>query len=118
MLCTVVCLIAVVVSVDAAASLSVPPPPDLKARAYILIDYDSGQVLAESKADDRMEPASLTKLMTLHIALEQIAHLALNTPDCCSPVAHVSASGRWSSSCRRSLGTLARGTTSTSRPRL
>jgi len=72
MLCTVVCLIAVVVSVDAAASLSVPPPPDLKARAYILIDYDSGQVLAESKADDRMEPASLTKLMTSYVIYKEM----------------------------------------------
>jgi D-alanyl-D-alanine carboxypeptidase (penicillin-binding protein 5/6) len=34
------------------------------ARAYILLDHDSGRVLAESHADERMEPASLTKLMT------------------------------------------------------
>ena len=36
----------------------------MDARAYILLDHDSGRVLAESHADDRMEPASLTKLMT------------------------------------------------------
>jgi D-alanyl-D-alanine carboxypeptidase (penicillin-binding protein 5/6) len=66
-------LIAMLVSVDAAsASTGVPPPPDLKARAYILIDYNSGQVLAESKADARMEPASLTKLMTSYIIYKEM----------------------------------------------
>ena len=49
-----------------AAAQTVPPPP-IAARAYILMDYNSGQVLAESKADERMEPASLTKLMTSYV---------------------------------------------------
>ncbi len=72
-LCALLCLIALATSVDAAAaSLGVPPPPDLAARAYILIDYNSGQVLAESKADQRMEPASLTKLMTSYIIYKEM----------------------------------------------
>jgi D-alanyl-D-alanine carboxypeptidase (penicillin-binding protein 5/6) len=44
----------------------VPNPPDVYAKAYILIDYASGQVLAQHEADTRMEPASLTKLMTCY----------------------------------------------------
>jgi serine-type D-Ala-D-Ala carboxypeptidase (penicillin-binding protein 5/6) len=44
----------------------VPNPPDVYAKAYILIDYTSGQVLAQHDADARMEPASLTKLMTCY----------------------------------------------------
>ena len=56
----------------AAAAMNVPPPPTIKARAYILIDYDSGQVLAESKADARMQPASLTKLMTSYVIYKEI----------------------------------------------
>jgi D-alanyl-D-alanine carboxypeptidase (penicillin-binding protein 5/6) len=49
-----------------AADVPVPPPPALKARSYVLVDHDSGQVLAESNADERMEPASITKLMTAY----------------------------------------------------
>jgi D-alanyl-D-alanine carboxypeptidase (penicillin-binding protein 5/6) len=48
----------------APAGNPIPQPPTVDARAYILLDHDSGRVLAEAHADDRMEPASLTKLMT------------------------------------------------------
>jgi len=56
----------------AAVSLNVPPPPPVEARAYILMDFSSGQVLAESKADERMEPASLTKLMTSYVIYKEM----------------------------------------------
>jgi D-alanyl-D-alanine carboxypeptidase (penicillin-binding protein 5/6) len=45
---------------------SIPNPPDVDATAYVLIDYASGKVLAERDADKRVEPASLTKLMTCY----------------------------------------------------
>src|SRR6185312_13602854 len=45
----------------------IPKAPDVTARAYILSDYQSGRVLAQDHADDRMEPASLTKLMTAYV---------------------------------------------------
>ena len=48
----------------AAAASPIPQPPSVEARAYILLDYDSGRILAELHADDRNEPASLTKVMT------------------------------------------------------
>ena len=35
--------------------------PQIDAKAWILMDYNSGKVLAESNADDRLDPASLTK---------------------------------------------------------
>ena len=44
----------------------VPPPPEIKARSFILIDHDSGRVLAAVEPDARQEPASLTKLMTAY----------------------------------------------------
>ena len=50
----------------AGAPQGIPSAPDVDARAYILIDYSSGKVLAERDADARMEPASLTKLMTCY----------------------------------------------------
>lgn len=45
----------------------VPDAPQLAAQAYILIDYNSGQVLAEKEADVRRDPASLTKMMTSYV---------------------------------------------------
>ena len=44
----------------------VPQPPALAARSYIVIDHDSGRVLAALDPDSRQEPASLTKLMTAY----------------------------------------------------
>jgi serine-type D-Ala-D-Ala carboxypeptidase (penicillin-binding protein 5/6) len=51
----------------AAAPAPIPTPPTVPARAYLLEDYQTGRVLASDHADDRMEPASLTKLMTAYI---------------------------------------------------
>jgi len=45
----------------------VPAPPELKAKAYILVDAHSGRVLVEKEADKRLPPASLTKMMTMYI---------------------------------------------------
>jgi D-alanyl-D-alanine carboxypeptidase (penicillin-binding protein 5/6) len=51
----------------AAAPLTpIPPPPELKARSYVVIDHDSGRVLAALDPDSRQEPASLTKIMTAY----------------------------------------------------
>lgn len=44
-----------------------PTLPNINAKAFILIDAKSGQVLAEKNADVRMAPASLTKLMSLYV---------------------------------------------------
>ncbi len=55
-----------------AAPLPVPKPPALDARAYILLDFQSGAVLVENNADERMEPASLTKLMTTYVLFHEL----------------------------------------------
>jgi serine-type D-Ala-D-Ala carboxypeptidase (penicillin-binding protein 5/6) len=44
----------------------IPAAPQVKARGYFLLDFTSGQVLAEMNADQRLEPASLTKLMSAY----------------------------------------------------
>jgi serine-type D-Ala-D-Ala carboxypeptidase (penicillin-binding protein 5/6) len=44
----------------------IPAAPQVKARGYYLMDFTSGQVLAEVNADQRLEPASLTKLMSAY----------------------------------------------------
>jgi D-alanyl-D-alanine carboxypeptidase (penicillin-binding protein 5/6) len=49
------------------AGTPVPAAPQIAGTAWVLIDMDSGQSLAESNADARLEPASLTKIMTAHV---------------------------------------------------
>jgi len=44
----------------------IPAPPAITARSYIVIDHDSGRVLAALEPDSRQEPASLTKVMTAY----------------------------------------------------
>jgi len=44
-----------------------PIPPTLDAKGYILLDVNSGKVIAEQNADNRLAPASLTKLMTMYV---------------------------------------------------
>ena len=41
--------------------------PSVDARAWILMDYASGKVLAEGNADEKLDPASLTKIMTSYV---------------------------------------------------
>jgi D-alanyl-D-alanine carboxypeptidase (penicillin-binding protein 5/6) len=50
----------------AAPATALPPPPQLTARSFIVIDHESGRVLAALDPDSRQEPASLTKLMTAY----------------------------------------------------
>jgi D-alanyl-D-alanine carboxypeptidase (penicillin-binding protein 5/6) len=57
----------------AQAAVVKPTPPDVKARAYILQDFDSGKILVEVNADESLEPASLTKMMTVYVTLAQLA---------------------------------------------
>ncbi len=47
-------------------------PPSLNSRAFLLVDLQSGAVLAEQNADERIEPASLTKLMTAFLVFEAL----------------------------------------------
>jgi D-alanyl-D-alanine carboxypeptidase (penicillin-binding protein 5/6) len=50
----------------AAPATALPPPPQLNARSFIVIEHESGRVLAALDPDSRQEPASLTKLMTAY----------------------------------------------------
>lgn len=54
-----------------AAESMVPAPPQLAAKSYVLMDGESGQVLVENNGDQRLPPASLTKLMTAYIAIRR-----------------------------------------------
>jgi serine-type D-Ala-D-Ala carboxypeptidase (penicillin-binding protein 5/6) len=63
---------------------SVTPPP-MAARAWLLLDHASGQPLVENGADERVEPASLTKLMTAYLTFAALKQGSLK-PDQVVPV--------------------------------
>ena len=63
------------------AGAPIPKPPDVNARAYILVDHFSGRVLAQDHADDREEPASLTKLMTSYAVFKALKENRLKLTD-------------------------------------
>lgn len=65
-------LLALAVPVSANA-LPIPEPPRFEADSYILVDFHSGQTLAEHAPRKRVEPASITKLMTAYIVFSEIA---------------------------------------------
>lgn len=56
------------------AGAQTPQPPEIQAKAYLLIDVTANQVLAQSNADMPIEPASLTKLMTAYLVFDALKH--------------------------------------------
>jgi len=70
MICAI--LIIITASTTHAANIGAPPAPDIAARGYLLMDYNSSYVIASKKADERLEPASLTKMMTSYIILNEL----------------------------------------------
>jgi D-alanyl-D-alanine carboxypeptidase (penicillin-binding protein 5/6) len=54
-----------------------PPAPAIAANAYLLLDFQSGQVLASHNAHERAEPASLTKLMTAYLTFTALRQKSL-----------------------------------------
>ncbi|HZF24631.1 MAG TPA: D-alanyl-D-alanine carboxypeptidase family protein [Steroidobacteraceae bacterium] len=70
-----------VCNISLAADVPVPPPPALKARSYILVDHDSGRALVENNADERLDPASITKLMTAYAVFHALKDGKLSLKD-------------------------------------
>jgi D-alanyl-D-alanine carboxypeptidase (penicillin-binding protein 5/6) len=54
------------------AAMPIPSPPKLDAKAFVLLDFASGQFLANENESERLEPASLTKLMTSYIVFDAL----------------------------------------------
>ncbi len=70
-----------VVSVSQAAPLIIPSPPQVSAKAYLLMDAATGEVLIEENADQPLPPASLTKMLTAYIVSEEIERGKLKETD-------------------------------------
>lgn len=58
-----------------------PAAPKLAAKGYFLIDYHSQQILAEKNADEQLDPASLTKLMTAYLVFKELKASNLKMED-------------------------------------
>ncbi len=65
-----------------ALAQQLPVPPTLAARSWLLLEMGSGQVLTAERPDERIEPASLTKLMTAYLTFAALRQktIALDTP--------------------------------------
>src|SRR3954463_3243984 len=73
-------VLACIVSASPAA-VPIPQPPAIDARAYVLMDYQTGRILAAEKPDVQMEPASITKLMTGYAVFRALKEKRLKLDD-------------------------------------
>ena len=66
-------------SIAKAEDTQIAPPPTLAVKAYLLKDFNSGSVIASQNGDMRVEPASLTKIMTAYLGFKALknGHLSL-----------------------------------------
>lgn len=74
-------LLMLVATSTLAASRPIPKLPALQAKGYLLADYDSGVVIAERNADERIEPASITKIMTAYVIYKSMAEGSITKAD-------------------------------------
>lgn len=68
----VVAILLAFATLSTQAATAVPSPPQVAAKAYLLIDASSGAILAEQDADMPLPPASLTKMMTSYILAREL----------------------------------------------
>ena len=61
--------------------INTPPAPTIEASAYFLEDFHTGKVLAESNADAKLAPASLTKIMTTYVVFRELSNGHLHLDD-------------------------------------
>lgn len=66
---------------SSAHAAPVAPPPTLENKAFIVMDFDSGRILAESNADAPLPPASMTKMMTSYIVEQALKSGRLKPTD-------------------------------------
>ena len=59
----------------------IPNAPDLDATSYILVDFNTGAILAEKNSAMQAEPASITKLMTVYVAFQELRNGTLKLDD-------------------------------------
>ena len=63
------------------AAVPIPAPPQVAAKNFILVDANSGHVMAEKDADAKIEPASITKLMTAYVIYKELESGSMSMDD-------------------------------------
>lgn len=63
------------------ANMPIPPPPSIEAKSWVLMDHATGQILASSNPDERVEPASITKVMTSYVVSAELARGKIKRDD-------------------------------------
>jgi D-alanyl-D-alanine carboxypeptidase (penicillin-binding protein 5/6) len=75
------CVAVLFPSQQASAAIPIPAAPDVAAKNYFLMDFASGKVLAEKNPDAKVEPASITKLMTSYVVYKELEADRLSMDD-------------------------------------
>ncbi len=78
---TVLSFIALLLTAAPAAFATTPAPPTVAASGYLLVDIDSDSVIAAKNAEQRLEPASLTKIMTGYIVFRELRDGSIKLTD-------------------------------------
>jgi D-alanyl-D-alanine carboxypeptidase (penicillin-binding protein 5/6) len=71
----------------AQAQQGLPPPPVLAAKSWLLYDYTSNQILVNENGNERIEPASITKLMTAYLSFDALKQGKLSQDQTVTPSA-------------------------------
>ena len=70
-------LLVLLLLIPALALADIPPPPPIVAKAWLLYDFNSAQAIVSANENERVEPASLTKLMTAYLAFSALRQKTL-----------------------------------------
>lgn len=64
-----------------AETIIVPAPPKIKASSYLIMDFNSGKLLVEQNSEQKLPPASLTKIMTVYVVSSELANGKISLED-------------------------------------
>jgi len=79
---TTILLTSAIIALDAQAAIFITPKaPSINAAAYVVLDYNSGAIIASNNVDAKRAPASLTKLMTAYVVFQLIKDGRANLDD-------------------------------------
>lgn len=90
-------ILAVLCSSAFGAELLMPAPPEIAAKAWVLMDANTGHVIVEHNARERLPPASLTKMMTSYIVSKEIENGRIKEDDMARVSEYAWKTGGWAS---------------------
>lgn len=75
------CALAALLVPSLTFAAAIPDPPEIDAKSYALMDYASGELIAASNPDEKVAPASITKVLTTYIVFDEIKQKRLSPDD-------------------------------------